>query len=338
MPTITSFLQKTVAVLFLSTKLIAQSCDIVYTWVDGADENWRKIKNTYLELEGKHELIQNDASTDDRFRDRQELRYSLRSIFKYAPFVSHIYIVTMDQKPDWIKDDPKITFINHKTLFKNQAYLPTFNSQAIESHLHLIPNLSEHFLYFNDDVFLGNNVSFSDFFSEDGMPKVFLEKGESPKGPIFKDETTYRRAWRNTNFLLDLIWGELPRYRMKHTPFPMRKSFIEIAEKDFPFVFETNASHRFRSTSDFTLINGLLQYHWIYQQKAVISTISNMMVSLRPKHLHSLNEKNILKLKKEDPKTFCIEDVSEGKYDQLENLLKDFLNEKYPDKAPWEKD
>ncbi|KAE8875963.1 hypothetical protein PF005_g19249 [Phytophthora fragariae] len=35
-----------------------------------------------------------DSSSDNRFRDNEELRYSLRSLEKYAPWVRHIYVVT----------------------------------------------------------------------------------------------------------------------------------------------------------------------------------------------------------------------------------------------------
>jgi UDP-N-acetylglucosamine-lysosomal-enzyme len=186
-------------ILLNHVSALPSSVDIVYTWVDGGDPEWKRIKNHYLELSNLEKPVSLDSSSDSRFNDHQELKYSLRSIWKYAPFVNHIYIVTMGQKPYWFKEHPKITFIDHKDIFVNLDHLPTFNSQAIEAHLHRIKGLSEYFIYFNDDVFLGNRVRIEDFFTEDNSPLVYLEPHLSPKGMATTPETVYRQCWRNNN-------------------------------------------------------------------------------------------------------------------------------------------
>lgn len=38
-----------------------------------------------------------DASAANRFKDQEELRYSLRSLEKYAPWIRHVYLVTNGQ-------------------------------------------------------------------------------------------------------------------------------------------------------------------------------------------------------------------------------------------------
>lgn len=310
--------------------------DVVYTWVDGNDVEWKKIKNHYLTLINNNPVV-DDSASDSRFNDHQELKYSLRSLEKYAPFIRHIFIVTMGQKPVWIKEHKKITFIDHKQIFTDHADLPTFNSQAIEAHLHRIPNLSEHFIYFNDDVFLGNKLEACDFFSEEGLPIVFLEPNLSPKAPIPKNATFYRKAWCNTNTLLDKLYVVAPRFRLRHAPFSLRKSFIYESERLFPHVFETNSKHKFRSEFDHNLTNGLLQYDWFYRNKCVMGHISNLMVSLRSCAFQDLNILEFQKLALFEPSTFCIEDVTEGYCKEAENLMHDFLNTKFPEKAPWEK-
>src|SRR6185437_13294000 len=95
-----------------------------------------------------------------------------------------------------------ISIIDHTEIFKDKKDLPTFNSQAIESNLHRIPHLAEHFIYFNDDFFLGAPVQHKDFFTS-AQPHIFLEQVESPAGEPILGETAYRRAWRNTNNFLD---------------------------------------------------------------------------------------------------------------------------------------
>lgn len=115
------------------------------------------------------------AVSSNRFRDNQELRYSLRSLFAFAPWIRQVYIVTNGQIPNWLNlNHPRLHVITHSTIFPNQSHLPTFSSPAIESHLIDIPGLSDHFIYFNDDVMLGNTVWPEDWFSPTSGQKVYL--------------------------------------------------------------------------------------------------------------------------------------------------------------------
>nr|XP_033809201.1 N-acetylglucosamine-1-phosphotransferase subunits alpha/beta isoform X2 [Geotrypetes seraphini] len=118
---------------------------------------------------------QDEDISSSRFEDNEELRYSLRSIEKYAPWVRHIFIVTNGQIPSWLNlDSPRITVITHKDIFKNISHLPTFSSPAIESHIHRIPGLSQKFIYLNDDVMFGKAVWPDDFYSHSKGQKVYL--------------------------------------------------------------------------------------------------------------------------------------------------------------------
>ena len=80
---------------------------------------------------------------------------SKRSIIKFAPWFNHIYIVTNGQIPVWLNtNNPDISVVSHSEIFRNQADLPTFQSNAIEVNLHRIPGLTDNFIYFNDDMSL----------------------------------------------------------------------------------------------------------------------------------------------------------------------------------------
>ncbi|CAF0956251.1 unnamed protein product [Brachionus calyciflorus] len=110
--------------------------------------------------------LSDDISTN-RFQDNNELKYSLRSVEKYAPWIRNIYIVTNGQVPNWLNlSHPKIKLVNHSEIFMNKSHLPTFSSSAIETHLHRIKGLSDQFLYFNDDVLLGKRIYLDDFYTE----------------------------------------------------------------------------------------------------------------------------------------------------------------------------
>ncbi|MBN3289511.1 GNPTA phosphotransferase, partial [Polypterus senegalus] len=118
---------------------------------------------------------QDEDISASRFEDNEELRYSLRSVERHAPWVRHIFIVTNGQIPSWLNlDNPRVTIVTHKDIFLNGSHLPTFSSPAIESHLHRIPGLSRKFIYLNDDVMFGKDVWPDDFYSHSKGQKVYL--------------------------------------------------------------------------------------------------------------------------------------------------------------------
>ncbi|XP_033222982.1 N-acetylglucosamine-1-phosphotransferase subunits alpha/beta [Belonocnema kinseyi] len=142
--------------------------DVVYTWVNGSDP-------AFLQNLEKHVPIVDINSAVSRFSDKDELRYSLRSLEMYAPWVRHVYIVTNGQIPSWLDmDNSRVTVVTHDDIFIDKSDLPTFSSPAIESHIHRISGLSDKFLYFNDDVMLGAEVWPEDFITHAEGQKVYL--------------------------------------------------------------------------------------------------------------------------------------------------------------------
>ena len=143
--------------------------DAVYTWVDGTDPAWLERKRAALEQNLGHPMP--EAAADDlRFVGHDELRHSLRSLEQYAPWIRHVYLVTDGQRPDWLREDSEwVTVVDHRDIAPPGTVLPTFNSQAIEVNLHRIDGLSEHFLYFNDDMFLSSPVQPELFFHANGL-------------------------------------------------------------------------------------------------------------------------------------------------------------------------
>lgn len=139
---------------------ITKPIDFVITWVDGSDKNWLAEKKTYQPT-----IDVDDSSA--RYRDFGTLKYLLRSIDKFAPWVRNIFLVTNGQVPNWLdKSNNKLKIVKH-TEFMPSEYLPTFSSHPIEWNLHKIDGLSENFVYFNDDMILVAPVLPEDFFKQD---------------------------------------------------------------------------------------------------------------------------------------------------------------------------
>lgn len=139
--------------------------DFVIAWVDGNDPLWQKERNQY-----RADKVADTCAA--RYRDMETLKYWFRAVEKYAPWVNKIHFVTWGHLPEWLNTQhPKLHIVNHKDYIPEE-YLPTFSSRPIELNLHRIPGLSEHFVYFNDDMFLNAPVT-PDFFFHKGMPCDF---------------------------------------------------------------------------------------------------------------------------------------------------------------------
>lgn len=162
-------------VIFYGNGAVAmEKIDFVLPWVDGQDPQWLAEKKRYVAAEADDE--NRDAYDDCRFRDFGLLRYWFRAVERFAPWVNRIFFVTCGQKPEWLDGShPKLRLVDHRDYIPEE-YLPTFNSNTIEWNLHRIADLSEHFVLFNDDLFLLRPVS-PDFFFHNGLPVISCDLG-----------------------------------------------------------------------------------------------------------------------------------------------------------------
>ena len=149
-----------------------EKIDFILPWLDDGDPQWRAEMKKW---EGVSLCVSSsaaDANGDCRFRgDSEMLRFWFRAVEAFAPWVNRIHFVTCGQKPEWLDvNHPKLNLVNHADYIPSK-YLPTFNSNTIEMNFHRIPSLSEHFVYFNDDMFLLRPVDAS-FFFQSGNPVI----------------------------------------------------------------------------------------------------------------------------------------------------------------------
>eukprot|EP00164_Ancoracysta_twista_P020978 GFYU01037820.1.p1 GENE.GFYU01037820.1~~GFYU01037820.1.p1 ORF type:complete len:369 (-),score=57.92 GFYU01037820.1:14-1027(-) len=170
---------------------VGGTVDIVYTWVNGSDPDWNRQKESY-KGGGSH-----SGASNNRFREFDHLRYSIRSLFEHCNFFRKIFLVTNGQVPHWLDESKsdKLVVVKHSDIFPKDENedLPTFSSNAIEAVLHLIPGLGDQYIYFNDDVFLGNTVSMEDFIKGDKQV-LYFETEKKPKG---KGKKFDMNTWKN---------------------------------------------------------------------------------------------------------------------------------------------
>ena len=222
--------------------------DMVYTWVDSSDTEWRKKKNIY-----KPSFIEEIRYPDENNPDT-ELQMSLLFSLKNVKWIRHIYIVTMrPQIPNCLYSNfylktlfysGKIKIIHH-----DQIGIPlTFNSNVIECYLHNIPLLSENFIYMNDDFFILKEVPYSYFFYKNKPLIILRTRVLCNFTPKFMLNMYLQCVVHTFSTLM-----ENNSYCMKHhsMPYTLNKNFCKkIYEKYFKFIKE-NDKNLFRSPKDF---------------------------------------------------------------------------------------
>ncbi|KAH7340746.1 hypothetical protein B0J17DRAFT_749529 [Rhizoctonia solani] len=173
--------------------------DVVWTFANGSGvlhKKWRKIRQVQLQLQlhragtlapraaRSHALL--------TFRDHDELRHSLRSVLQhFRPYTSQFHLLTSDfafpscspddyagwrlgQIPQWLRlDGPshwkdgsvELSVVPHARFFSENYRYTTFNSLAIESQFGNL-NVSDAFIYLNDDFYFAADLSPWDFYTE----------------------------------------------------------------------------------------------------------------------------------------------------------------------------
>lgn len=246
--------------------------DAVYMWVDDSDPAWRERREqARRSAQEGGEPVEAAALAPSRYRDRGELRASLRSLEMYAPWVRQIYLVTDQQRPAWLDaDSARVKVVDHREFFADVDALPCFNSRAIGSQLHRIPGLAEHYLILNDDVLFNKAVSPYDFFTPEGALKVVLSRSHLPQLPEAM-LTTLERSRTNSARLILRDHGQRVTRLFAHAPLPQLRSIGEELMQAYPEEIGQTMRHRFRSPLDYETNAWLHQYRALFTGRAVLA-------------------------------------------------------------------
>ncbi|BBH15167.1 MULTISPECIES: stealth family protein [Chromobacterium] len=240
--------------------------DVVFTWVNGDDPQWQARRTKTLASHSPEHLglYANDPA---RFNNHDELRYSLNSVQTYLPWVRRIYIVTDQQCPEWLTPNNRVRVIDHQELI-SPCYLPTFNSHVIEAHLHRIPELSEHFIYFNDDVFVARPLPPGHFFRSNGIASLFLSHKSLKAMWARGISTPTLHAATQCAALLEMSFGLKIDTPLIHSYIPLRKSAFEESWHRFNYRILQFLNNRFRQNNDLNLATFLVPWLMYTQAQA----------------------------------------------------------------------
>ena len=321
--------------------------DLVYLWCEDNPQR-EKLRNEWkqkLNIGGNKNTNSIRVTTKGRFVSNDELKYSLRSVEKYAPWIRNIYIVTDNQVPKWLNlKHPKIKIVDHKEIMPASAR-PNFNAFAIEFAIVNIPGLSEHFLYANDDMMFGDKVEPGDFF-KDGKP-IYILGGKMPK--TLSDEENYGIVIDNSYKLVTTKFGndywQIRRWP-HHNIDPYTKTNILNVNRDFKQGIEETINTHFRSNKNlhrpiytyysilsgngyYKLLKGWEPHNWKAVLDGNFTRISTYVAIY-----------NILKLpkrlEKHKFKMFCTND-GQNVTDEDRANYRGVMEQIFPDKSAFEK-
>lgn len=252
--------------------------DAVILWVDGDDEKHQAKLLPFLE--DKTTIQSKKFRT--RFDQVNEIKFTIDSILKFAPYIRNIFIITDNQTPSFLTKQnsksvyKKVSIVDHTVIFKGyEQHLPTFNSRTIETFMFRIPNLAEHFIYLNDDFFLINETKSSDFFKE-GLPVLrgkWLNLDDDIFYKKFKKTRTGHKAAQQKSARLA---GFNKYYNFKHTPHPFRKSTFVNYFNTNKQAFIENIKYKFRNNNQF-LIQGVINHLEIKNKTCLLKNDLQLM-------------------------------------------------------------
>lgn len=330
--------------------------DFVVLWVDGNDPAWRAEKAKY---QGK---TLDDSNSANRFRDWGLMPYWFRAVEKFTPWVRKVHFVTWGHLPPFLNTEhPKLHIVRHED-YLPEEYRPTFNANTLEMNLHRIPGLAEHFVYFNDDMFLLRLMPETSFFRE-GLPCTygaevpFAVTGEAgiwqhlilndlrtinthfcKREQVRKNAAKYRsRNYRiKTNIrtaAVELLFPEnFLGFQNLHAPAAFTKhTFEEIWGKETALLQETSR-HHFRTTED---VNQWLALWWqVASGQFAPMQVDNLVESVTGGSIDRLCRT----IEGQTHDMICLNDPSEEiSFEALSRRLKATFEKILPDKSGFER-
>jgi hypothetical protein len=307
--------------------------DFVFTWVDGSDPRHAAKRSRHFSAAERCD------TAPSLYRDNGELRYALRSVARYAPWVRRVFLVTDGQIPALLEaEHPKIRVVDHTECIPS-SYLPTFSSRVIEAHLHRIPELAEHYVYCNDDFFLLSPCRPEDFFTANGLPYLFTDWKQSRRDGYAKEDTPHAASFANTR-----IWLEehgfvpAPDVIAAHVPYPQTKTNATDAYAFYEELIQAAGRDRFRSRNG-TVFTCHAVPLWAYALKRTVPCdmpyyyLNGRRADRKIYYAVMLREKDADSL----PPFLCINDVGETPDDHSwREDMRNFLDAYYPEASSFE--
>lgn len=313
--------------------------DAVITWVDGNDPiHSQKRAQALQEIEGISSSKLPTGHHKTRFLTHGEIEWCIKSIRRFIPWVRRIFLITDNQTPGFLTSEIKnrynVTVVDHTEVFSSYEWaLPTFNSRTIETAIWRIPELSEKFIYFNDDFVITKPLQREHFFKNGKVVIRGVWRKISNYGKLrMQFNRFYSRAIKkllgvthSMHLLYQIRSAKLAGFKRKyyyvpHVPHPVKKSTLESYFSNHTHLFKRNIQYKFRNTDQFGSI--YLSYHLEIDRKnaVLIEPDTAMMINGEMDFSGSIKRK-IAAIKKGDIELLCIQGMEIIKPKQKKHLI-----------------
>ena len=259
-----------------------EKIDAVITWVDGSEPNYK------LKLE---ENLKNKKIINRQYLQANEIHFCVASIIKFAPFIRKIFIVTDNQKPNLNEVGHfvslnKVEIIDHKEIFRdNMDSLPTYNIRSIDALLFKIKNLSNKFIYFNDDMFLIKETSKEEWFKDNkavltgSWTKTYNKQLIKTISQRIKNLLNIRPSFNAAQSKAANIAGFHNKYfKSYHCGRPQIKSVIKNFYDKNPQRLTNQIMHKFRDGRQYMPYS--LCWHLLIKDNLHVESSSNKLVEI----------------------------------------------------------
>lgn len=307
--------------------------DIVIPFYNDNDKQWRNVLKKYM-LEEHSEDRQ--VVGEERYRDWDCFKYWFRCVEKNCPWVNKIFLILASetQIPEWLDTThPKLRIVYHEDYIPKEL-LPTFNTMTIEFFISRIPDLSDNYVYCNDDYYFLNYTSPHLFFIDD-IPVYNKEKenlvrleGEYLTG---SDATFYDVLNNGIDLQFEICGEKAKWYALDHIPVSHKKNFeLEIINKYYDRFINANKTSRFRNKTMFSNHVFVCLYRDLHPHYK-FSFINSYLVTVK-KDTNFEEHKNCTMVCFNDTEQLDIKD-----FEEVKKRMVKFFEDKFPNKSKFEK-
>ena len=292
--------------------------DVVIPYVDMGDRNWVSDFIYYTKTHNP---------SPERYRSWGTLKYIVRGIAKYMPFVRKIFLLVSreSQVPVWVNTE-NVQIVYHRDFIPAQ-FLPTFNSCTIEAFLYNIPDLSERFIYFNDDMFPINDLYLDEFFTGDKPHIKFNFYKDISDKNLFNAQ-----CFASMNIIKTALGTEITGFRLvrpEHCITPMRKETVnkvnEICSNEISKTISKTRQPKNVNQYIYSLYEYFTDNYVDDICQFIYLTLKDDLTTIKNTILHS------------DFQVVCLNDGSNVKdYSKTRLALQNIFAEKFPDKCKYE--
>lgn len=318
--------------------------DAVYTWADGSDPGFmaslREHKERYLASHGRPPEAESVAAR--RFRDTDNLRYSLRSIEKNAPWFRRIFIVTNGQTPKWFRPGGRAEIVTVDEIFPGRRDLPTFNATAIEWNIHRIPDLARYYIFMNDDYFFTQPTKPEYFFGKNGLPKLLYRPFALDPNP--RHPTLWRRLLAHQAALLSARFGTREWRESLHGPFIFDNAALEQVRQIWPEQIRQTLAHPFRDATDLHMQILYANALSALDETKAPAERHEQSVSSEDLHFVSVGHPEVQwasqlqQSRRHLTRFLCLnDDGPEEGFEKIAAIQREFLDRLFPEPSPFEK-